>query len=65
MGESSLNVISLFTIVMMRENLNLMSGHFKKILDLLHDVLNPSNYSFSGQPYNRVSFSCDLMAGVE
>jgi hypothetical protein len=44
---------------MMREDLNLKSGHFKKILVLLHDVLNPSNYSFSGHPYNLVSFSSD------
>ena len=35
----------------MRVDLNLSSDHFKKILALLCDVLNLSNFSFSGQPY--------------
>jgi hypothetical protein len=26
-----------------------MSGHFKEILALLHDVMNTSTFSFSGQ----------------
>jgi hypothetical protein len=34
-------MVSFFSRVMMREDLNLMSGHFKKILALLRDVLNP------------------------
>lgn len=36
----------------MKEVFNLMSCHFKKkILALLHDVLNPSNFRFGGQSY--------------
>jgi hypothetical protein len=59
MEVSSFNVVSLFTRVMMREDLNLMSGHFKKkILALIWDVLHPSNFSFSGQPYKLVAFPC-------
>jgi hypothetical protein len=35
-------MVSFFSRVMMREDLNVMSGHFKKkILALLCDVLNP------------------------
>jgi hypothetical protein len=45
---------------MMRETLNLMSGNFKKkFIALLFDVLHPSNFSFSGQSYKLVAFSCD------
>jgi len=55
MEESSFNKVSLFTTVMMRADLNLMSDHFKKkILALLCDVLDHSNFSFSGQPYKLV-----------
>ena len=55
MEESSFNKDSLFTTVMMRVDLNLMSDHFKKILALLCDVLNHSNFSFSGQPCKLVA----------
>jgi hypothetical protein len=52
MGQSSFNVDSLFTRVLMREAFNLTSRHFKKeILNLLHDVLNPSSSTFGGQLY--------------
>ena len=66
-GEKSFNVASLFTRVMIRGTLNLMSGQFKNILALLHYVLFPSNFSFSNQPYKLVAFSCDcwLTEGLE
>jgi len=52
MGQSSFNLVSLFTGVLMKEAFNLTSCHFnKKILALLHDVLNPSNFRFGGQSY--------------
>jgi hypothetical protein len=38
--------------------LHLRSGHFKKIIPLLCNVLHPSNFSFSGQPYKLVAISC-------
>ena len=51
MGQSSFNLVSLFTRVLMKEAFNLTSCHFKKkILALLH-VLNPSNFRFGGQSY--------------
>jgi hypothetical protein len=60
MGKNSFNMVSLFTRVMIRESLNLMSGHFKKkFIALLCDVLQPSNFSFSGQSYKLVVFCCD------
>jgi len=59
-GENSFNVVLLFTRAMMREILKHMSGHFKnKIIALLCDVLHPSNFSFSGQPYKLVAISFD------
>jgi hypothetical protein len=43
-GEKSLNVASLFTRVLMRQTLNLVSGHFKKkIIALVCYDLHPSN----------------------
>jgi hypothetical protein len=58
--KNSFNVVSLFTRVMMRETLNLINDHFKKkILSLLQDVLHPSKFSYSDQPYKVVAFSCD------
>jgi hypothetical protein len=52
MGQSSFNVVLLFTRVLKREALNLMSQHCKKkMLVLLKDVMNPSNFSFGGQSY--------------
>jgi hypothetical protein len=56
---SSFNVVSAFTKGLMMQTLNVTSQHLKKILTLLHDVLNPSNFSFSGQICNGfVAFSC-------
>jgi len=43
----------------MMQTLNVTSQHLKKILTLLHDVLNPSNFSFSQLCNGFVAFSCD------
>jgi len=57
---SSFNVVSAFTKGLMKQTLNVTSQQLKKILTLLHDVLNLSNFSFNGQLCNGlVAFSCD------
>jgi len=57
MGDSNFNVVSLFTRVMMREALNLMSGHFRDRSKPCS--VCPELFSFSDQPYKLVAFSCD------
>lgn len=52
MGHSSFSLVACLPLSWQKEAFNLVSWHFKKkILALLHDVLNPSDFTFGSQSY--------------